>query len=72
MTTEPITRVELVNAEVLKVKPGEVLVIKGDFPQSVAEDAVEALNDLGLEGRVLLISTLGLEVDWAVAPRDSA
>lgn len=69
---EPVAKVELVKAEVLKLEPGEVLILKGDFPQAVAEGAVEALNDLGLEGRVLLISTLGLEVDWAVVPRDPA
>lgn len=70
--TEPITKVELVNAEVLKVGPGDVLVIKGDFPQEMGDVLAEVLSDLGLEGRVLVISTLGVEVDWAVVSGDPA
>ena len=67
--------VNLINAEVLRVAPDEVLVIKlpKDWPQDddhdIVAEMITAIERVGLGGRCMVVAG---ELEMAVVPRSSA
>jgi hypothetical protein len=51
-------RFEVVPLEALRVKPGDVLVLRlpGKFARERVEEVSETLKHVGLDGRVLIVS----------------